>query len=143
MRRKYLLDTGFITLTLTDKLPEKWRRPWQEIKTFPQKIACIIEPIFAEAYQQLLKKEGINKQSAKKYIMKIKPIIFILPIDNNDSFRAAQYRIKYESKKSSLSLVDSFLLAVAKRYKLKIYTTDLGLKEAAKKEGIQCNYLPL
>lgn len=129
MVHKYSFDTGFLTLALTDSLPEKWARTWNEVRK--QGRACyIIEPVIMETYYQLMMKKGMDKENAKDLIMKIKSLESInMPIlDDNESFRAGLYHIRF-----NLSFVDSFVLAIANKLKLKIYTTDGALKMAAKK----------
>lgn len=142
MATGYLFDTGFLTLSLTDSLPEKWIRPWNEIIK-RQKSGYIIEPVIAETCYQLMTKNGINKEMSKNYIMKIKSLdsMNILNLNDNDSFKASLYRTRFSI--FSLSLVDCFILATANRLKLKIYTTDEPLKKVAKKINVSYNYLPI
>ena len=140
MVHKYSFDTGFITLALTDSLPEKWARPWNEVRK--RRGECyIIEPVIMESYYQLMMKNGMDKESAKELIMKIKSLksLNIPVLDDNDSFRAGLYHIRF----NNLSFVDSFVLAIANRLKLKIYTTDGHLKMAAKKLNVLYNFLPI
>jgi len=133
MVKMYLLDTGFVTLCLTNNLPEKWIRPWEEIQE-GIKTGCIIEPIIAESYYQLLMKYGLDREKANESI---------LSIDNNTAILAGYYRIRF--KKFSLSLVDCFLLATGykNRNDAKIYTTDEKLKIASKDIFVPCDYLPI
>ena len=143
MASKYLFDTGFITLALTDCLPERWIRPWNEIRK-QQKVGHIIEPVIAETYYQLMMKKGRDNEGAKKSIIEqVKSLrnVTILSLEDNDSFLAGLYRIKF--KKFGLSLVDCFILAIAYRRKLKIYTTDEPLKKAAKEIKVLCDYVPI
>lgn len=141
MASEYLFDTGFLTLALTDCLPERWIRPWNEIRE-QQKVGYIIEPVIAETYYQLMVKNGIDKKSAKNYIIEqVKSCVTISGLDDNDCFLASLYRIKF--RKFGLSLVDCFILAIAYRRKLKIYTTDEPLKKAAKEIKVLCDYLPV
>jgi len=140
MVHKYSFDTGFLTLALTDSLPEKWTRPWNEVRKEGR--ACyIIEPVFMETYYQLMMKKGMDKENAKANIMRIKSLksINIPVLDDNDSFRAALFHIRFDN----LSFVDSFVLAIAEKLKLKIYTTDGPLKMAAKKINVLYDYLPI
>jgi len=144
MVKVYLLDTGFVTLCLTSNLPEKWIRPWKEIQK-GLKAGCVIEPIIAESYYQLLRKHGLNKEEANESILRFKAVkgISIMDIDNNTAILAGYYRIRF--KKFSLSLVDCFLLAAGYKNKneAKIYTTDGKLKIASKEISIPCDYLPI
>ena len=133
MVKMYLLDTGFVTLCLTNNLPEKWVHPWKEIQE-GIKTGCVIEPIIAESYYQLLMKYGLDREKANESI---------LSIDNNTAILAGYYRIRF--KKFSLSLVDCFLLATGykNRNDAKIYTTDEKLKIASKDIFVPCDYLPI
>lgn len=139
MVHKYSFDTGFLTLALTDSLPEKWARPWNEVRK-QGKVCYIIEPVIMETYYQLMAKKGIDKENAKDIIMKIKSLesINIPVLDNNVSFRAGLYHMRFK-----LSFVDSFILAIANKLKLKIYTTDGSLKIAAKNIKVLYDYLPI
>jgi len=76
--------------------------------------------------------EGIDKEGAKIRIIQFKAInhTSISKLDDNDSFKAAHHHTQF--RKLGLSLVDCFILAVAARHKLKVYTTDHPLKNAAK-----------
>lgn len=143
MASKYLFDTGFITLALTDCLPERWIHPWNEIRK-QQKVGHIIEPVIAETYYQLMMKKGRDNEGAKNSIIEqVKSLrnVTILSLEDNDSFLAGLYRIKF--RKFGLSLVDCFILAIAYRRKLKIYTTDEPLKKAAKEIKVLCDYVPI
>ena len=143
MVKMYLLDTGFVTLCLTNNLPEKWIRPWEEIQE-GIKTGCIIEPIIAESYYQLLMKYGLDREKANESI---------LSIDNNTAILAGYYRIRFKNcllfnsflGNFSLSLVDCFLLATGykNRNDAKIYTTDEKLKIASKDIFVPCDYLPI
>ena len=57
----------------------------------------IIEPVFMETYYQLMMKKGMDKENAKANIMRIKSLKSInIPIlDDNDSFRAALFHIRF------------------------------------------------
>jgi len=144
MVKMYLLDTGFITLCLTNNLPEKWVRPWEEIQE-GIKTGCVIESIIAESYYQLLIKYGLDREKANESILRFKAVkgTRIMSIDNNTAILAGYYRIRF--KKFSLSLVDCFLLATGykNRNDAKIYTTDEKLKIASKDIFVPCDYLPI
>jgi predicted nucleic acid-binding protein len=139
MVHKYSFDTGFLTLALTDNLPEKWVRPWNEVRKRGRK-GYIIEPVIMETYYQLMMKKGMDKESARDLVMQMKSLesINIPALNDNDSFRAGLYH-----KRFNLSFVDCFVLALANRLKLKIYTTDGPLKLAAEKINVPYDYLPL
>jgi len=140
-RKPYLFDTGFITLCLTNNLPEKWKRPWNDIRR-GLGTSYILEPVISESYYQLLRK-GISKDQVENLIVRLKGVkgVNVIDIDNKIAFLSGYYRWRF--KMLSLSLVDCFLLAVGFKNKAKIYTTDEKLKIAAKKLNISCDYLPI
>ena len=132
---RYLFDTGFLTLALSKNLPEKWSKPWSEIKT-KQRVGYVIEPIIAETYYQLMNK-GIDKNKANDFIMQIKSIVNILHLKDAHSFEAGICHKRFKA----LSLVDCFILAVAYRERLKIFTTDESLKISADDKNVLCDYI--
>jgi hypothetical protein len=140
MPSNYFFDTGFLTLAIINKLEGKWIRPWKEVRK-QRKSGYTIEPILAETYYQLMK-NGMNKEAAKNRIIQIKAInsLKVTELDDNDSFKAGYYRSKLKDFK--LSLVDCFVLAIADKNKLRIYTTDSPLKGAANEINLGCEYLP-
>ena len=83
-------------------------------------------------------KKGMDKESAKDLVMKIKSLesIKIPDLDDNDSFKAGLYHTTF----NNLSFIDCFVLAIANKHKLKIYTTDGSLRRAAKKINVLCDY---
>jgi len=136
---RYTFDTGFLTLALTNRLPEKWFSPWKEVIK-REGIGYIIEPVVMETYYQLMAK-GMSKEKARDSIMKIKSLdsMQILALDDNDAFRAGVHHMTFHE----LSFVDCFILAIADKLHLKLYTTDSSLKMCAKKINIECDYLPI
>lgn len=137
----YLFDTGFITLSPTGRLPEKWIRSWREIQE-GFKNAYIIEPIIAEVYYQLLRR-GISKEKVNELIIKFKSVkgLYVKELDNDSAFLAGYYRAKF--RELGLSLADCLLLATGYRTRAKIHTTDEKLKIASNRVGIFYNYLPI
>lgn len=136
---RYLLDTGFAVLALTDNLPEKWTRPWSEIRK-GLKDGLVIEPVIAEIYFQLLRK-GVDREKARALIIKMKGLVQVMNIDDETAISAGHNRIRFGEL--SLSLVDCLLLAVGSKYKTKIYTTDERLKIASRRMNIPCDCLPV
>ncbi|RZN34555.1 MAG: type II toxin-antitoxin system VapC family toxin [Methanophagales archaeon ANME-1-THS] len=137
MKIGYFLDTGFLTLALTESLPGRWIKPWEDIKKHRIK-GYVIEPVIAETFYQLTKK-GIVKQKAIEDIFKMKSIKsmnIISNLEDDDSFLAGTYHNRFEK----LSSVDCYVLATARRLKLKIYTTDEPMARAARDIGISCEY---
>ncbi len=141
MKKEYLFDTGFLTLAIMSKLPEKWVRAWNEIIN-QAKVGCVIEPVIAEAYHQLMRK-GINKERAKEEIMRIKSAesLNILDLDDNDALKAGFYYTQFKGIK--LSYTDCFILAIAEKLNLRIYTTDHNIKRVAREKNIQCDHVPI
>lgn len=139
MPPKYFFDTGFLTLALNGKLPEKWHRPWNEIKEHIKK-AYITEPVIAEIYYKLMTASNKTKETAKNMIMELKSIgsIEIWDLEDNDSFKAGLFNRRF----NDLSYTDCFTLAISQRSKLTLFTTDDGLKRAAQDVQVRCDYLP-
>ena len=137
---KYLFDTGFLVPAILNELPEKWYRPWKEVRS-GIKTGYTIEPVIAEVYYQLLKR-GFTKDNARNIIFqKIKTTLAIIDIDNNISISAGYYYMRFRDLK--LSYTDCFLLVTAKRDRMKLYTTDSKIKRASKELGVLCEYLPI
>ncbi|MDI6730608.1 MAG: hypothetical protein QMD06_03605 [Candidatus Altarchaeum sp.] len=61
----------------------------------------------------------------------------------NDAIKADAIKIKYSGrKKDELSLVDCFLLTVAKRYYISIITTDHSINNIRRNMNVGVKYLP-
>ena len=71
-RKPYLFDTSFITLCLTNNLPEKWKRPWNDVQR-GLGTSYILEPVISESYYQLLRK-GISKDQVENLIVRLKGV---------------------------------------------------------------------
>ncbi len=135
----YLFDTGYLFLVILGNLPEKWYRSWNEVKRNTRK-GYTIEPVIAELCYQLLRR-GYNKSKVQDEIFRIKSSVILMRIDDNISISAGQYNMRFRSL--GLSYTDCYLLAIAKKYSLKLYTTDSDIRKASKMLGIQCDYIPI
>ena len=138
MPSKYIFDTGFLILALIEDLPEKWKLPWREVK-LGRKLCYIIEPVLMETAYQLMRR-GFNKDKTKDIIIKLKSLksVKIVKLDDNDAMESAILHTRFK-----LSFVDCILLSIAKRYRLKIFTTDAPLKNIARKLNVDVNHLPI
>ncbi len=66
--------------------------------------------------------------------------IKMVDIDDNSAFEAS--RLYLSMRKHSISLVDSFVLAIAKKERAKVFTSDHKLRNAARDIKVEVNYLP-
>lgn len=136
----YLFDTMVLsTIILQKKLPEKWSNKWEEIKERITRLV-LFESLIAELFYQLIKRK--KEEIVREEILKIKglPASIIVQIEDDISFQAGMFYHQFRVYR--ISLVDAFLLAVAKRKNGVIFTTDFNLRESAKKMNIGVSYLP-
>ncbi len=121
------------------RIPEKWERPWKIVRSGLGKL-LLNEPLVFEIYHQIARSSG--KEKARIYILGLKARnnVQMMPSGDADviSFLSAQLKLKHEG----LSLVDSYNLAIAKSEKAILYTTDHGLRDAARAENCSVNWLP-
>lgn len=136
--KNYLLDTGALFLILTKQTPQKWKRYLTEIKSQVKRL-ILIEPIIAELAYHLIKR-GLDKTELQTKLIQIKYKSKIISLEDKYSIKAAYYR---KNLPYNLSLVDRYILAIAKETRAKIITTDHKIKFAARKEGIKVDYLPI
>lgn len=61
-------------------------------------------------------------------------------IDDNIAFEASSLYLKLG--RHNISLVDSFMLAIAKKERAKVFTSDHGLRNAAREIDVAVSYLP-
>lgn len=136
---KVLFDTMVHVTCFEDRVPNKWKRAWDQIRFGHYKL-LLTEPLISEMFYILERKHGGD--NATTYILQLKGFksTKILPNDRH-AFLSAHLRHKY--RRYDLSLVDSFSLALAKIEKAQIYTTDHGLRDAAKAERCNVSFLPL
>ena len=137
--KKYLFDTNTISLWIDNSLPEKWIRPWKEIKMGYSNL-LLFEQLISETYYKNIPKHG--KKYCKDKILWLKglPNKNIHIIDNKDAFNAGDIKIQYKDK---LSLVDCFVITIAKTNGAKVFTTDYFVRDIARKMKINVDYLPL
>ena len=137
--KRCLLDTNVISLLWGDKTPEKWSRIWREIR-MGQRGLILIEPLVSEMYYKNILKFG--KKGTKDKILGLKSLkkVDIYPLNDNDAINAGAIKVDYSS--SSLSLVDCFLLSVAKKQNALILTTDYPIRNVARKLKVDVSFLP-
>ena len=136
---KVLFDTMVHVTCFENRVPNKWERTWDLIRFGHYKL-LLTEPLISEIFYNLERKYG--RDNATTYILRLKSLksTKILPNDSH-AFLSAHLRHKY--RRYNLSLVDSFSLALAKIEKAQIYTTDHGLRDAARAERCNVSFLPL
>ena len=137
--KRCLLDTNAFSLLLGNQTPEKWSRIWREIR-MGQRGLVLIEPLVSEMYYKNIPKLG--KKRAKDQILWLKSLIKadIHSLDDNDAINAGTIKVDYSS--NGLSLVDCFLLSVAKKQNALILTTDHSIRDVARKLRVEVNFLP-
>jgi len=64
----------------------------------------------------------------------------ILNITNADAFQAAEYKVTLH--RFGISLVDSYILTIARKHNARVVTTDIGIKQAGKTIRLDVDYLP-
>ncbi|MDO9537382.1 MAG: PIN domain-containing protein [Thermoplasmata archaeon] len=137
--KHYLFDTNAISLAFDNALPEKWVRPWKEVRMGNGRL-LLFEPLVSETYYKNIPKYGKKASKDKIYWLKSLPKTKIHQIDDNDAINAGDIKVQYSRK---LSLVDCFLLAVAKANSAKVFTTDPSVRDTARDMNINIDYLPL
>lgn len=55
--RRYLIDTGALSQILSGNVPDKWRRPWEDIK-FGRGQLVLLEQVVCELYYKNVPKHG-------------------------------------------------------------------------------------
>ena len=80
--------------------------------------------------------------SGSPHLLKSLPKTKIHKLDDNDAINAGNIRDQYHSH-YRLSLVDCFLITVAKANNAKIITTDHSVRDVARKMKVNVDYLPL
>ena len=136
--KRYLFDTNAISLWLDNKVPEKWIRPWKEIKMGNGNL-ILFEQLISETYYKNIPKYGKKKCKEKIMWLKNLPNKYLHTINNKDAFNAGDIKNEYKNK---LSLVDCFLITIAKAKNAKIFTTDYSMRDIARKMKINVDYLP-
>lgn len=138
--KRYLFDTNIISLWFDNSLPEKWLRHWKEIKMGNSSL-LLFEQLISESYYKNIHKYGKKKSRDNILWLKGLPNNCLYAINDNDALNAGDIKVQY--KKYKLSLVDCFLITIAKTNRAKIFTTDHSVRDVARKMNINVDYLPL
>ena len=138
--KRYLFDTNAISLWFDNSLPEKWLRQWKEIK-IGNSTLLLFEQLISEAYYKNIQKYGNKKSRDNIFFLKSFPNSYIYKIKDKDALSAGDIKVK--NNKYKLSLVDCFLIAIARTNRAEIFTTDPSIRDVAKKMKISVNYFPL
>ena len=128
-----------VHVVAVDDIPDKWRRHWKEA-TVGNKHLILFELLVAEIMNQLTIRKGQNASRNRMFWLKGLRNTWMVDVDDNTAFEAS--RIYLSMKGHSLSLVDSFLLAIAKKERAKVFTSDHRLRDAARAIKIDVNFLP-
>jgi predicted nucleic acid-binding protein len=129
-----------VHVTAVDRIPEKWQHRWDEVKG-NRRTLLLFEPLVAEIVYHLTRRTDRKRAEARIRELKQLPAIHMSRLDDDLAFRAASLRLKYETQ--SISYVDSFILAIARRHTAEVLTTDHGLRDAGRSEGMTMNFLPV
>jgi len=135
--RGYLFDT-MVHMVACNSIPEKWRRQWKEA-TVGNKSLLLFEPLIAEIFYQLTRQKGESAAVNRILWLKGLPTITMVKLDDNIAMDAGRFRRRREF---NISLVDAFALAISKKKRAELFTTDHGIRDAGKKIGVNVNYLP-
>ncbi|RLI86816.1 MAG: hypothetical protein DRP01_03375 [Archaeoglobales archaeon] len=92
---KYLFYTGFIILAILNRPPEKWYRPWNDVKGV--KMGYTIEHVIAEVCYQLLRREFTKESLNLIIFQKIKTVMSMAKIDNVSSILAGYYYMRFKN----------------------------------------------
>jgi len=137
--KKYLFDTNAISLILNNNTPKKWSDVWRFIRMGERGI-IFIEPLISEIYYKNARTFGMKVMKDKILGLKNYPNAEIYPLEDNDAIAAGDIKIKYRPLR--LSLVDCFILHVAKKCRATIFTTDPGIKNVGRELKIDVNFIP-
>jgi predicted nucleic acid-binding protein len=98
------------------------------------------EPVVSEFYYKNARRVG--KRMSKDFIIWLKslPNSFVYDPDDNDAFFAGDTKL---DKAFDLSIVDCFVLAVARANRAILITTDHSLRDSARSLGLRVDWLPL
>lgn len=137
--KRCLLDTNAFSLLIYDHIPEKWSRIWREIRLGLRGL-LLFEPLVSEMYYKNIPKLG--KKGARDKVLWLKSLnkTELYSLDDNDAINAGAIRVDYSPY--GLSLVDCFLLSVAKKHTALILTTDPSIRNVARKMKVEANFLP-
>jgi len=135
----YLFDTMAHAAAMSG-MPEKWRRAWKEV-TIGHKSLILLEPLVAEMTSKLSPRIGIAR--ARQRILWLKSLrnTSVVSPDDNEAIEAGFAKMRY--KAAGLSLVDAFILTIARRQGAKVFTTDRGLRDTCRESKVEVDFLPL
>ena len=124
------------------KTPEKWKRILKQLFS-GNYMMILTEPLISEIFYQVEIRDG--KSAAQSYLLKLKSMknVHVMPDKDGDimAFAAGSFKVKH--KRHKVSLVDSYIIAAAVTEGATIYTTDPGVRDAAKQEKrCHVDYLP-
>ncbi len=124
-----------------DKLPEKWAAKWRLIKS-GKDILLLNEPQIAEIFFKLERSYG--QDEARTYIFRIKCLdnSRLIPRKEDDNLSFYSGHIRNQYRKFGISSIDSYLISIAKHENATLFSTDLPLRNVARKEKISVDYLP-
>jgi predicted nucleic acid-binding protein len=128
------------TTEFRKKTPEKWRRVWDQLYS-GKNIMILLEPLISEIYYQI---EGLSgKSAARHYLFRLKGMQnTVIPLSDMDKVAFLAGEIKMRYKQDKISLVDSYLIAAAIKERATIYTTDHAVRDSARQEKCEVQYLP-
>lgn len=123
MKKKYVLDTGPITLYYAKNPPSEIRELFQKIRSH-QIHGLVPTPVISEVYKHLCVANG--KESAKIAVINLYNILELRIETLNQSLliKAGQIKCRYPSK---LSYIDCFGIALALLNKCEFHTTEKDL----------------
>lgn len=103
-----------------------------------QRGLVLIEPLVSEMYYMNVWKFGKKKTKDKILGLKSFKEAEEYSLDDNDAINAGAIKVDYKN----LSLVDCFLLSVAKKQNALILTTDHSIRDVARKLRVEVSFLP-
>jgi predicted nucleic acid-binding protein len=128
------------TTEFQEKTPEKWKKTWNQVY-LGKYIMILVEPLVSEIYYQITGLSG--KSAAQRYLFKLKGMQNTdIPQREMDGIAFLAGDIKMKHKQHNISLVDSYNIAAAIKENATIYTTDLGVRDSARKEKCVVDFLP-
>lgn len=137
---KILFDTMVHISCFEDRVPNKWKRQWDQIR-FGHYELLLTEPLISEIFYMLESEYG--RDEAKTYILRLKSLRSTKILTDRDECAFLSAHLKHKYRKYNLSMIDSFILALGKIEKAQICTTDHGLRDAAKEERCNISFLPI
>jgi hypothetical protein len=123
---------------LTDDVPEKWARPWSEVRS-GRAWFLLIESVISEAHQKNTQRLGSRTCKDRLLWLKSLPRVGIHELTDNDALAAGDIRLRHPGQ--GLSMVDSLVLAVASVTRPRVLTTDPGVREVGHRMGLDVSYI--